>query len=174
MGGRRDTERQGEQIKEHCPFFPTVTARRRRHWHDDATSQKSTLFVFHHASKTKDGTKQNNACMMGPAKTEQVCTGPSSLPVTVSTPGYMTAAGCSPETRRAGGRECEAVDNGQSPLRVYSQIPLSAALQEQPVQTDPSLSLGSSFKTCSTAPLWFHSLLFSKEMRSERPEDCYG
>lgn len=91
--------------------------------------------------------------MMGPAKTEQVCTGPSSLPVTVGTPGYMTAAGCSPETRRAGGRECEAVDNGQSPLRVYSQIPLSAALQEQPVQTDPSLSLGSSFKTCSTAPL---------------------
>lgn len=109
--------------------------------------------MFHHPSKTKDGIKQNNACMMGPAKTEQVCTGQSSLPVTVSTPGYMTAAGCSPETRRAGGRECEAVDNGQSPLRVYSQIPLSAAVQEHPVQTDPLLSLGSSFKTCSTAPL---------------------
>lgn len=24
MGGRRDTERQGEQIKEHCPFFPQL------------------------------------------------------------------------------------------------------------------------------------------------------
>lgn len=43
MGGRRDTERQAEQIKEHCPCFPTVTARHRRRWHEDATSQKSTL-----------------------------------------------------------------------------------------------------------------------------------
>lgn len=78
---------------------------------------------------------------MGPPKTEQVCTGPSSLPVTVGTRGYMTAAGCTTETRRAGGRECEAVDNVQSPLRVYSQIPLSAALQEHPVQTDPLLAV---------------------------------
>lgn len=146
MGGRRDTERQGEQIKEHCPFFPQLL--------QDLEGIDMTMLPHKnvHCLCFIMQVKQNMA-QSRITQIEQVCTEPSSLSVTVGTPGYMTAAGCSPETRRAGGRECEAVDNGQSPLRVYSQIPLSAALQEHPVQTDPLLSLGSSFKTCSTAPL---------------------